>query len=348
MANPHAASPTCTLRDRLRRLPKAELHLHLEGTIGPDLLWRLAQQHHLRLGIGDEDACRRLYDFRDFDGFIRLYKAIGIHLADPADYADTVLAMGAQLARQGVVYAEVFFSIGILLWRRVPVPEFFAAAEMARRKVQAETGVEIAWIADGIRQFGADHLERVLDAVEALQSSAIVAIGIGGDEGAGPARWFAAAYERARRMGLHTTVHAGETCGPESIREALATLKPERIGHGLRAVEDAALIAELAAATIALDVCPTSNVKTGCLPDLAAHPLPLYYNSRIPLSLSSDDPGIFGSDLLDEYVIIHDVHGLKWQDLIRLADNSFLFSFLQDAEKRRRRVDLKRAAELLG
>lgn len=322
-----------TLRERLRRLPKAELHLHLEGTVTPELLWQLARRHDCKLGVASEADARRLYRVTDFDSFITLYKAISVHLADPADYREAVVAMARNLAAQGIVYAEVFLSIGILLWREVAVGDYFAAAAAGRCQAREETGVELAWIADGVRQFGAEHLERVLDEVERLASPSIIGIGLGGDERRAPAEMFAAGYERARRMGLRTTIHAGETMGADSVRAAAEVLGVERIGHGLRSFEDPSLVEALAASDTWLEVCPTSNQVTGCWPEVASHPVRGYYNGGICLTLGSDDPGIFGCDLLDEYQLLHDRLGFSEREIHKLLANSFRASFMEDAAK---------------
>ena len=326
-------------RAALRAMPKAELHLHLEGSLPPEALWSLARRHGSPFGLTSLDACRALYRFRDFAGFIQAIKIAGQLLRDPADYAAAVAALAAYLRSQGVVYSEVFFSVGILLWRGVPVEPYWEAIEAARLAAERESGVRIRWLLDAVRQFGPEPLERTVDFALRWRAAggAALGIGIGGDESRRSAAEFAPAYARARAGGLHTTIHAGETCGSESIRDALRHLAPERIGHGLRAFEDDALVAELAARGVALDVCPTSNLKTGAWPSPAAPNAPYpalgYLDRGLRLSVSSDDPGIFATTLLDEFAWLRAHAGFSAQAIAELARNSFACGFLSDADR---------------
>ncbi|HUX66649.1 MAG TPA: adenosine deaminase [Terriglobales bacterium] len=322
-------------REQLRRLPKAELHLHLEGSLRPATLWTLAQRHGLPFGLADLAACQRLYQFSDFAGFIHAIKTASQLLRDPADYAAAVTDLLHQLRGQGVVYTEVFLSIGILLWRQVPIEPYWEAVEAARLAAEASTGVRLRWIFDAVRQFGAERFEQVVAWGEKLQSSgSVLAIGIGGDERQRATAEFAPGYARARAAGLRTTIHAGETCGPQSIREALTLLRPDRIGHGLRAFEDPELVEALAQQQVALDVCPTSNLKTGVWPTDRRHPALDYYNRGVKLSISTDDPGIFGCSLLDEYAYLRGPGGFSAAALRQVVQNSFACSLLPGSERR--------------
>lgn len=326
---------TAAEREQLRRLPKAELHLHLEGSLRPETLWMLSQRHRVPHGLQNLGDCRRLYQFSDFGGFIRAIKTASQHLVGPADYAAAVGDLARQLQAQGVVYAEVFLSIGILLWRQVEVEPYWEAIEAARVAAEAETGVRIRWIFDAVRQFGVEPFDHVLDWAIKLQSSgSVLGIGIGGDEAGGPAAWFAPGYARARDAGLHTTAHAGETCGPQSVWDAVTLLQAERIGHGLRAFEDSKLVELLARRQICLDVCPTSNLRTGAWIPGEVHPAHQYYTRRVKLSVSTDDPGIFGSELLDEYAYLRDQGGFSAAEIRAVAEGSFACSFLPEADRR--------------
>jgi aminodeoxyfutalosine deaminase len=324
-------------RAALRALPKAELHLHLEGSLSPETLWSLARRHDQPFGLTSLDACRALYRFRDFSGFIQAIKTASQLLRDPADYAAAVAALARYLRSQGVVYAEVFFSVGILLWRGVAVEPYWEAVETARVAAERDTGVRIRWLLDAVRQFGPEPLERVVDFALRWREAggAVLGIGVGGDEAQRSAAEFAPAYARARALGLHTTIHAGETRGPESIRDALRHLAPGRIGHGLRAFEDDALVAALAARGVALDVCPTSNLKTGAWPaaDARAYPALGYVNRGVRLSVGSDDPGIFATTLLDEFAWLRRHGGFSAEAIHALAAGSFACAFLSDADR---------------
>ncbi|HXR98014.1 MAG TPA: adenosine deaminase [Terriglobales bacterium] len=317
---------TPELRQKLLLIPKAELHLHLEGSVKPETLWILAQKHpdHSRLhGIASLDDCKRLYSFSSFHGFIHAIKTASLLMLGPEEYAEVVTCLADDLKEQGVAYTEVFFSVGILIWRQLdPVP-YFHAIEEARLEAERTTGVRIGWIFDSVRQFGSEALDRVLDLALTLQTSdSVLGIGIGGDEAAGPATWFTRQFERARANGLRTTAHAGETCGPQSVWDTLNLLKPDRIGHGLHAIEDPRLIEALAASQIVLDICPTSNLKTGAWPPHLVHPAHSYYERGIKIAISTDDPGIFGCTLLDEYAYLADHCGFHETELIDLALHS--------------------------
>lgn len=334
------------LRERLRRVPKAELHVHLEGSLRPEALLELSRRHDFPHGLRTLEECRALYAFSDFPGFIHAIKTASQHLIDPEDYWIAVHDLARQLKAQGVVYAEVFLSVGILHWKKTEIDPVWRAVEVARQQAEREFGVRLAWIFDAVRQFGREHVERVVDEAIRLKSSGpVVAIGIGGDEKGGPAEWFVNAYQRARAAGLHLTVHAGETCGPESVRSAVELLAAERVGHGLRAIEDADLLRLLAERGIFLDICPTSNEKTGCLPSARQHPARALFEAGVPLVIGSDDPGIFSVELLDEYALFHDHLGFSFDDLIELVENSFRGSFLPDIDKQRWLAEVERVTE---
>jgi len=307
-------------REQLRATPKAELHLHLEGSLAPATLWRLAQRQGHPFGLDSLAACQRLYQFRDFAGFIQAIKTASQLLRNPADYAAAVAALAEALAPQGVVYAEVFLSLGILLWRQVEVEPYWEAIEEARTGAEAATGVRLRWIFDAVRQFGAEPFERVVDwALKLAPAGAVVGIGVGGDEAQRSAAEFAPGYARARAAGLRTSIHAGETCGPESVWDALRQLSPDRIGHGLRAIGDPGLVDELARRGTPLDVCPTSNYKTGALRPGQPHPAHELHRRGVRMAVSSDDPGIFGCTLLGEYAWLNEHGGFSLEELRQLA-----------------------------
>lgn len=314
--------------EELRRIPKAELHLHLEGSLSPASLWQLAQQQGWPHGLTSFDECRKLYEFNDFGGFIRAIKTASLLLQSPADYAAAVTALVVDLQGQGVVYAEVFLSVGILLWRGVAIEPYWEAIESARLAAESTAGVRIRWLFDGVRQFGVDPMEQVVDWALKLQSSgSVVGIGIGGDEKAGPAAWFERPYARARAAGLHATAHAGETAGSESVWNAVRLLKAERIGHGLHAIEDAALLDTLGTTGVVIDVCPISNLKTGSHARGKPHPAREFYDRNIKIAIASDDPGIFSCTLLDQYAWLGDNAGFSFAQLRDLAVSSRALGF---------------------
>src|SRR6266550_3185118 len=250
-------------------LPKAELHLHLEGSIVPSTLLELRQRHNMD-GASLAEV-EQLYNYKDF-------------------------------------------------------------------------GVSLLWIFDTVRQFGAEKAQSVLDLAIQFHDRNVVAFGIGGDEHTGPPEWFAGVYPRAAEHGLHLTAHAGENAGPESIWGAL-NLKAERIGHGLTAGQDPELIEELAERQIPIEICLTSNLRTGCCADLAQHPVKRFFDQGLMLTLNTDDPAMFDTSLVDEYQLVQDTFGFTDEHLRELARNSFEASFLP-AEKKVRFLDLLDATAL--
>ena len=323
----HAPSPF------VLALPKAELHLHLEGTIEPATLGELIERH----GGGPVDPARmaRLYNHKDFVEFLMAFRDITHWLRDPEDYALIVRRMMRSLAQQNVRHAEVYISVGVIHWRKDrPFAEIFDALDDARREGEREHGLSLYWIFDAVRHFGVEPAERVLEEAIRCRDRNVVAIGIGGDERRGPAEWFGDLYARAAAAGLHLTAHAGESCGPESIIAALDVLKAERIGHGLTAQQDPALIERLRRQQVPVEVCVSSNLRTGCCPRLADHPLRCYFDAGLNVVLNSDDPPMFGTTLAREYQIAQDEFGFSDQELRRLAENSFRASFLPQDRKR--------------
>ena len=320
----------------IRRLPKAELHLHLEGTITPSTLVELSARHDARpLSLLKAKA---LYQFTDFTGFIEAFKAVTRLLTSPEDYELAAWRMMEHLAEQGVVHAEVFISVGVIyMWRNYDPNCFepiFEGLERARERAQRELGLSLYWIFDAVRHFTVEEAGVVFRKAAEMRRKypSIIGIGLGGDErkcGSEPFRKF---YARARRSGLRLTNHAGETTGPEAIREALA-IGSERIGHALSAIQDPGLVEELKADGIALELNPTSNVRTGVCPSFAEHPLRRYFDSGLLVTINSDDPAFFGSDVANEYLQAHSQQGFTRDELRQLARNSIRASFLPESDK---------------
>jgi aminodeoxyfutalosine deaminase len=324
------------IRSFIRRLPKAELHLHLEGTITPATLVELSKRHDAApITPADADA---LYQFTDFTGFINAFKAVTRRLIGPADYELAAWRMIEALASQGVVHAEVYISVGVIyLWRNHDPTCFepiFEGLERARLRGERELGVSIYWIFDAVRHFTVPEAERVFRKAAELRSRypSIIGIGLGGDERHTCSEPFRALYAEARDAGLRLTNHAGETTGPEAIWEALS-IGSERLGHVLSAIKDPALIDELKKRCIALELNPTSNVRTGVCASFASHPLRHYFDSGLLVTLNSDDPAFFGSDVANEYLLAHSEQGFSRDELRQLAANSIEASFLPTAAK---------------
>jgi adenosine deaminase len=332
-------------------LPKAELHLHLEGSIRPDTAVELAARHGVRL-TGEEVAAR--YQYSNFAGFIEAFKWVTSFLRDPEDYALITRRLLEELMGQNVVYTEITISAGVMLLRGQSVEANFAAIREAAGSA-ALGRLRAAWIFDGVRQFGGEAVMEAARSAVRLAGSGVVAFGMGGDELARPAAEFRAAFDLARGAGLRIVCHAGETGGPDSVREAVEILGAERIGHGIAVMHDAALAESLAERGVALENCPTSNVCTGSLAKqtgktdatLADHPLAQLLEGGSLVTLSTDDPAMFHTDLLTEYSRAASL-GLSDAQLVQLAEQSFRAAFLPAAERERFLDDFRAAAKSTG
>src|SRR6185312_1011985 len=319
--------------DWLRKLPKAELHLHLEGTILPETLLELSRRHD-----GEPltaEGARELYQYQDFVGFLMSFKAVTERLRGPEDYELITYNMVRELARQGVVHAEVYISFGIIYyWKKTEVEPYVEAIERGRLRGEQEFGTTVLWIIDAVRHFGAEEAARVFRKAAELQPKypSIVGIGIGGDEARGGADLFRELYAEAKSSGLRLTAHAGESVGPESIWSAI-NIGAERVGHALSAQHDPELIEVLAQKQIPLEINVTSNIRTGCCPNFDEHPLRQYFDSGLMVTLNSDDPPMFGSDLLGEYVLAQERYGFTLEQMRELALNSVEASFLPPERK---------------
>jgi aminodeoxyfutalosine deaminase len=330
---PRAAAQQPDPETWLRGLPKAELHLHLEGSITPATLVELSQRndaHPLTLA-----TAQNAYQYTDFVSFLMSFKAVTQRLHTPADYETITYNMLRDLAAQGVRHAEAYLSIGILYFQqRLDVDEVMAAVERARTRAERDFNISLLWIIDAVRHFGVDACERVFTKAAQLQHlyPSVAGIGIGGDESRGPANEFRELYAEARANGLHLTCHAGESCGPQSIWAAI-NIGAERIGHALTAQQDPELIEVLAQKQIALELNVTSNLRTGCCKDLMDHPVKHYFEEGLMVTLNSDDPPFFGATLLDEYLLAHREFEFSLEQLRELAANSIEASFLKPDRK---------------
>ncbi len=317
----------------LRGLPKTELHLHLEGTIKPETLVELSQRHDKEpLTL---EAAKALYQYENFLGFLQSFKSVTERLRWPEDYELITYNMIRDLAAQGVVHAEVYISFGIIyFWKKTEVEPYVEALERGRIRGERDFGVSVLWIVDAVRHFGVEEGAKVFRKAAEMKVlyPSVVGIGIGGDEARGPATQFRELYQEAKQAGLRLTAHAGESVGPESIWAAL-NIGAERIGHALSAQFDAELLDILAQKQIPLEQNVTSNIRTGCCPGFEEHPLKHYFDNGLMVTLNSDDPPMFGSDLLGEYLLAHERYGFTLEQLRELAANAVEASFLDPARK---------------
>ena len=322
--------------ERFRALPKAELHVHLEGTMEPATVVALAKNQGETL---DESTVATRYATRDFNAFLEAYKWVTSYLRAPADYVLVARRMSEQMLAQNVVYAEVTLSAGVMLLRKQDVEANFCAIREAVAPYESR-GLHLQWIFDAVRQFGAAAAREVARCAVELRDAGVVAFGMGGDELARPAAEFRKVYDYAAANGLRRLVHAGEIGGPDSVRHAVEILRAERIGHGIAAAADPNLMALLAERFIGLEICPTSNLRTGALAQhlgranasLSDHPLPRFFHAGIPLSVSTDDPAMFGTSLASEFDLLEQM-GLGKQQIMSIAEGAFHGAFLPASEQ---------------
>jgi adenosine deaminase/aminodeoxyfutalosine deaminase len=336
-----------TLDSFIARLPKVELHLHLEGSVRPETLRELSRTRpSLKKKVGSWIAGRRRQSYRygSFRKFLVAFGLVSLLLETPEDYALATTRLAEWLATQNVKYVEITLSAGVILWKRQSLEAVFEAIGRATEEARARLGLGINWIFDAVRQFGVDQARRVLEGAVRFRSRGVVAFGIGGDEVGGPAELFTEVYREARDQGLRLTAHAGETGGPESIRKAVELLGAERIGHGLAAARDPELMRLLRERQIPLEVCPTSNVSTGLLRRLEDHPLPRFLEAGLVLTLNSDDPAMFGTSLAREFMLVANTFSLSRRQLVGLCENAIRAAFLAEDERQRLLQDLHSAA----
>lgn len=334
-------------RSFIQSLPKAELHLHLEGTVDPPTLAELSRRHNTPLptdnnrydvsGSGDElseDDVRRLYSYRNFTGFMLAFKAVTERLRTPEDYELVTYRMMQKLRQQNVVHAEVYVSVGVVRWRGQDFAPILEGMERGRERGQRDFGVSLLWIFDAVRHFGPEAAADVFDLAARWRERNVVGIGLGGDERRGPAEWFRDLYKKAADQGLRLTAHAGETMGPESVWGAL-NMGAERIGHGLSIARDQELIEVLAHKQVPIEVCLSSNVRTGACTELSEHPVKRLFDEGLMITLNTDDPSMFQTSLGKEYEMAQQEFGFTEDQLRELARNSIEGSFLPVEKKLR-------------
>lgn len=317
-------------RSLIRALPKAELHLHLEGTVEPETLVELSRRHDAH--PFDLRQARELYEYSDFQGFLLAFKAVTARLLAPEDFELITYRMMERLHAERVLHAEVYVSVGVVHWRKHEFEPLFEGMRRGREQGERDFGVSLLWIFDAVRHFGVEPARRVFDLAVAHREHGVVGIGIGGDELRGPAEPFRDLYREAAECGLRLTAHAGESAGPESIWGAL-NIGAERIGHGLSAIRDPELIEVLCHRQIPVEICLSSNVCTSCLARLEDHPVRTLFDHGVLITLNTDDPAMFHTSVTREYELAQDVFGFTDEHLRELARNSFEASFLPAGKK---------------
>jgi adenosine deaminase len=313
-------------------LPKVELHVHVEGTLEPELIFDLAERHGLHLPYTSLADLRARYDFADLQSFLDLYYANMTVLRTADDFAVLASAYLRRAAAGGVRHAELFFDPQAHLSRGIPLAEVVAGLVEGCRQGAEEAGTTSSLIACFLRDRSAQEALDVLDQLTAL-GAPIVGIGLDSAEVGNPPSRFTAVYARASGLGLHRVAHAGEEGGPEYVREALDLLRVERVDHGVRSVEDPALLRRLASERIPLTVCPLSNVRLGGVRSLAEHPLPRLIEAGVLTTINSDDPAYFGGYADDNYAAVASAFALGASELAGLAHHSVEASFLPPGRK---------------
>jgi len=317
----------------LRALPKVQLHCHLEGTVRAQTFRALAAKYRVELGERADPAST--YAFASFREFLLLFAKVTQTLRAPEDFAQVARDYVADAAAQGVAYAEVFVSPSVWTYfhPELDVRATFEAIRAALDEAGAPHGLEVALIVDLTRNFGVERAEATAELAVRLRDLGVIGVGLGGDEANYPPASYARAYAIARDGGLHGVAHAGEAAGPESVRDAVELLGAERIGHGVRAIEDPAVVALLAERGIPLEICPTSNRLTGAAPAGVPHPLGALDLAGCLVTIDADDPAMFGTTLLDEYRFVAETAG---EDaIVRFARNAIDASFASAAAKAR-------------
>lgn len=316
-------------------LPKAELHLHLQGAASVETVLDLSRRYP-DVGLPqDLDSMREFYRFSNFANFIAVYVAVSRLIRTADDVYDLAMGLGRDLVATNVRYAESTVTVDSHLRVGIAPDELADALSRGRADAFSTYGVELAWVYDIDGEFGLPSGERTLAWAQEHLPEGSIGFGIGGPEAGVPRSAFSDLFLGAVELGLHSVPHAGETVGPDQVWSAIDELGAERIGHGIAAARDPRLMSELAARGIPLEICPTSNVHTGAVASLAEHPFPVLREAGVRLTLNTDDPGMFSTDLNREYAIAHEVFGLSDEELAELARESVRASFASDETRDR-------------
>jgi adenosine deaminase len=328
-----AAIPRARLPALLRTMPKAELHLHIEGSLEPELIFRLARRNGVALPYASVEALRAAYAFTDLQSFLDIYYAGASVLLHEADFFDMAWAYFERAAADGVVHAEIFFDPQTHTARGVPMEAVIVGLGHACRRAHAEFGLSAQLILCFLRHLSEEDAFATLEQALALRHH-FVGVGLDSSERGHPPEKFARVFARCRELGLHVVAHAGEEGPPAYIESALDVLKVERIDHGVRCTDSPALVQRLARERVPLTVCPLSNVKLRVFPTLAQHNLPELLAAGLCATVNSDDPAYFGGYVADNYVQTFEaLPQLGAREAWQLARNSFEASFVPAAQK---------------
>ena len=312
------------------RIPKVELHLHLEGAIPYPALWELVQKYGGDPTVPDLAALKQRFVFRDFPHFIDTWIWKNQFLREYEDFTFIAEAVARDLASQNVRYVEAFYSPPDFARHGLRPQPLTAAIRTGLDRVPE---IEVALVADLVRDFGPENAARTLSELRDVRDLGVIGIGIGGSEQHYPPEPFADVYDEARKLGFHTGAHAGEAAGAESIWGAIRPLRVERIGHGTRAEEDPALLDYLAEHAVPLEMCPLSNVRTGVVESIEKHPARRYFERGIIVTINTDDPKMFGNTLAEEYTLLEEKLGFTHDDIRAVILNAIRASWLPETRK---------------
>jgi adenosine deaminase len=312
------------------KIPKVELHLHLEGAIPHYALWELLQKYGGDSSVPNPAALERKFEYRDFPHFIRVWTWKNQFLREYEDFTFIAAAVARDLARQNVRYVEAFYSPADFRRHGLQTLELTEAIRVGLSQVP---GIEVALVADLVRDFGPERAAVTLAEINEARDLGVIGIGIGGSEQEFPPEPFAEVYEEARRLGFHTTAHAGEAAGAESMWGAIRSLRVERIGHGTRAEEDEALLDYLVEHQIPLEMCPLSNVRTGVVNSIEQHPVRRYFERGIAVTINTDDPKMFGNSLAKEYQLLQEKLGFSRDEICTLILQGIQAAWLTEDRK---------------
>ncbi|MEZ0397304.1 MAG: adenosine deaminase [Anaerolineales bacterium] len=327
-----------TAADWYARLPKVELHVHLEGAIPFSALWELICKYGGDASVPDQEALRRRFVFRNFPHFIETWVWKNGFLRAYEDFTFIAEATARHLAAQNIRYAEVFYSPPDFA-RHGLTPQ--GLTEAIRAGLRRVPEIEIWLIADLVRDFGPQRAARTLAEVAEVLDQGVIGIGLGGSEQSHPPEPFWEVFARARSLGLHTTAHAGEAAGAESIRAALETLRVERLGHAVTAEEDTILLEQLAEWQIPLELCPLSNLRTGVVAAIEEHPVRRYFERGLLVTVNTDDPLMFGNSLAEEYRLLETCFGFGRAEIREIILNAIRASWMTEEKKERMEADFR-------
>jgi adenosine deaminase len=330
------------LASLLRRMPKAELHVHIEGTLEPELIFRLAERNRVPLRYSGVEALRAAYAFTDLQSFLDIYYAGASVLQKTEDFFDLGWAYFERAAADNVVHAEIFFDPQTHTERGVPIEHVIVGLHHACQRAHQEFGITAKLILCFLRHLSEDAAFATLEQALPYREH-FIGVGLDSSERGHPPEKFARVFARCRELGLHVVAHAGEEGPPEYIRSALDILKVERIDHGVRCTEDPALVQRLARERVPLTVCPLSNVRLCVFPTLAQHNLPALLDAGLCVTINSDDPAYFGGYVNENYLqTFAALPQLGARQAWQLAANSFEASFAPAADRQRWAAGLER------